>query len=217
MEAIVPRERLLMEQGYSDPVAQARAIQLMVEAGLTTPTKKNIAAHKSNDCQQLLARSLIRLCHRCRSTDGGSREPVPAGDRSECEVCGGSAQNTAMQALVAGFRSRGLTRLVVVGGSPELRAQLQRAWPADLELRLVTAERSHNRQQSFDNLTWADCVLVWGSTELAHRISDLYTKGEIGREKVVEIHRRSIEAMAGEIVQWLEGGRRRVTPARRRS
>ena len=67
-------------------------------------------------------------------------------------------------------------------------------WPTAPELRIISGTDRHTRRQARTNLDWADVVLIWGSTELDHKVSQLYTDGR--HRHVVAVARRGIEALA---------------------
>ena len=126
------------------------------------------------------------------------RRPVAADDPTRCERCGGSNNRLAMERAIAAFRARGYRRLVVVGGAPGVHQALLSLWPADLELRIVDGDdRNHTRTDARAQLRWADVVVVWGGTVLAHKVSLLYT-GSQGddRGKVISLNRRGVAALA---------------------
>ena len=46
------------------------------------------------------------------------------------------------------------------------------------------------------DLEWADLVLIWGSSELGHKVSLLYTAGpQALRHKVLTVARRGVAAL----------------------
>ena len=87
-----------------------------------------------------------------------------------------------------------MERILVVGGAPGVHRALQGLWPEDLVLRIVDGTDRTSRREASANLAWADVVLVWGSTELDHRVSDLYTRA--GGRKIVLVARRGVAALA---------------------
>ena len=101
--------------------------------------------------------------------------------------------------MVAACRRGGVRRIVVVGGSPDLRRELRGLVGDELELRLVDGTRSPDRRSARSDVAWADLVVVLGSSELAHKVSTLYTKDPEARGKLVTTGRRGIEALADEV------------------
>jgi hypothetical protein len=199
----IDRARLLDELGYR-PVA-ARAVEVLVAAGLTNPRKSGIAREKREKVEAALAAAFVRLCARCAADaprDG--RERVPVSDAKLCDRCGGSANRLSVDRAAAACRRRGVRRVVVVGGSPGIHASLRQLWPADLELRIVPGTDRHTGRQAGANLAWADVVLVWGATQLDHKVSLLYTKERL--PKVIVAPRRGIEALADTLTEHLGSG-----------
>jgi hypothetical protein len=72
-----------------------------------------------------------------------------------------------------------------------------------LELRLVDGTASTNGRAAQRDIDWADLVVVLGSTQLAHKVSTLYTDtgDPVARHKLVTTSRRGIEAIADEIAR----------------
>jgi hypothetical protein len=69
---------------------------------------------------------------------------------------------------------------------------------------LVDGVERRTKAEAQGDLAWADVVLVWGSSILARKVSTLYTR-DAGSTPVVVVPRRSIEALAGELVRHLAG------------
>ena len=133
---------------------------------------------------------------------------VPVARPTDCERCGGSANRLAVTAAADAFRRRGLAKLVVVGGSQGVHESLKEMWPADLEIRIVDGTVRHRARDAKSHLAWADVVVVWGSSELNHSVSVLYTgPGRPDAAKVISVHRRGIEALAERIASHLDSGR----------
>ncbi|MCK6479396.1 MAG: hypothetical protein L6R43_04380 [Planctomycetes bacterium] len=127
---------------------------------------------------------------------------MPASETRFCAYCGGSANVRAVGRMIGACVARGWRRLCVVGGSPHSRTELQRLVGGALELKLVDGTASRSRGQARSDLAWADVVVVWGSTQLDHRVSLLY-KGP----NVVQMARRSIQEVAREVERAAAGGR----------
>ena len=198
---VVSRARLLEELGFGHPDASARALEILVAAGLTARGKENIAAAKRDRCRDVLAERLLRLCDRCAAASheagaggAGARERVAVRSAADCESCHGSANRVAVERATQRLRRAGMRRVVVVGGSPGIRESLRALWPTDLELRLVDGTERHTAKEARGHLAWSDLVVVWASTELNHKVSSHYTSAGAG--KVLVVPRRGIEALA---------------------
>jgi hypothetical protein len=203
VEPTLDRKKLLAELGYGHPEALARALEVLYASGLTNPRKTGIAASKEARVRKVLEDTLIRRCARC-AADGRSegRIPVPVEDPQSCESCGGSANRAALVRAADACRRRGIARVLVVGGAPGVHAALLSSWPPDLSLRIVSGTGRHTRQDAAAQLAWADVVLVWGATQLDHRVSDHYTRG--GSSKIVVVQRRGIEALADALAEHVD-------------
>src|SRR5262249_6039895 len=67
---------------------------------------------------------------------------------------------------------------------------------ARLELRLVDGTERRTLGQARLDLEWADLVLLWGGSELDHRVSTLYTGAPPQlRRKLVHASKRGIAAL----------------------
>ncbi len=205
---VLNRSELLKELGYGHPDAARAAVDLLVAAGLTNEKKVGIAANKKERCRAILSQALVRLCGRCMALPRGDARPaVPALEPRFCEVCQGSPNRLAVRRAAEVFRRKRLRRLVVVGGAPGVHKVLEELWPDDLELRIVSGTERHTGESARTNLGWGDAVAVWGSTELNHKVSLLYTRNDgVNAHKVFTVHRRGIEALAQALLDHLASG-----------
>jgi hypothetical protein len=181
-----------------EQAADARAE--LERAGLTNPRKRRISVAKLEDVRAAIDARFARLCDACAArgpADARERLRVPP---ASCVRCGGSNNDRALAGLVAACRGGGVERIVFVGGSPSFRRELQGLHPPP-ELRLVDGTARRTAAEAAKDLAWADLVVVCGGTELAHKVSTLYTrKGD----RVLTTARRGIEAIADEVVRHLE-------------
>lgn len=197
----VSKEDFLAQLGYGGDIALP--LLVLEEAGLTNPRKTRINAAKRADAERLLAERLIRVCNRgdCRTAaarDG--RAIADASAQAFCEVCGGSAQRDAVDRMVRACAARGVTRVCVVGGSPEYRTVLEERIAGRIELRLVDGQTARTRRDADADLRWAHLVLIWGPTELDHKVSTLYTG-----PTVVTVRKRGIAQLADEAIRFAHG------------
>ncbi|MGI8974500.1 MAG: hypothetical protein ACR2HI_10040 [Gaiella sp.] len=123
-------------------------------------------------------------------------------ETAQCARCGGSATRRALDGLAAACRSTGLGRIVVVGGSPDVRRELA-AVADSVEIRLVDGTERRTRSQALRDIDWADVVVIAGASELAHKVSLLYTREPGARGKLVTSSRRGVEAIAAAIGEHL--------------
>ncbi|HEV2010843.1 MAG TPA: hypothetical protein VGS17_07445 [Candidatus Limnocylindria bacterium] len=82
-----------------------------------------------------------------------------------------------------------MRRVVVIGGSPATRQALTRHVEG-LDVQLVDGTRTLDATRARQLLGWADLVLVWGTTQLDHRVSTLFTSAK--DRKVVTAAKRGI-------------------------
>jgi hypothetical protein len=196
---------LLRDLGFGGDMALVElALQ---EAGLSNPRKPNINVSKTDAVRQLIEVRFVLVCGRgdCKqeaAAEEDGRTVVPASEPRHCELCGGSANERAVKGMIEACRRRGWKRLCVVGGSPNARTSLQQLAGHALELKLVDGTMSRHRTQADSDLSWADIVVIWGSTQLNHKVSILY-KGP----NVVQMARRSIQEVARAVTRAAEGGR----------
>jgi hypothetical protein len=96
--------------------------------------------------------------------------------------------------LVAICMKRGATKLVIVGGAPATRQALEALVPNGLQLRLIDGTRDRGVDQAKADLAWADLTLLWGATELHHKVSNQYQDSAQGqlKKRLVHVPRRGI-------------------------
>lgn len=204
MTRAMPKAELFRRLGYEGCHDQLE--EALAEVGLSRPEKQNISPEKEGAVRDVLGDRFLLVCSRgdCLAeaeevSDG--HVLVPATTQDECAICGGSANARAVDEMVTAMREAGLTRLCVVGGSPNSRVELERLVAGRVDLRLVDGTDGRNGQQAQADLAWADRVALWGGTILAHRVSNLY-RGE----HVIQFARRSIQELAREVTKSVRGG-----------
>lgn len=191
---------LLGELGLVGALAP-RGRAVLEAAGLTRPGKQRLAESKLAAAREAIDAELARVCARCDARippDGRDRVVVPA---PACSYCGGSAHARALRELGDACERAGVRRLVVVGGSPSVREELERSAP--VELRLVDGVQRRKSAEARGDIDWADVVVIAGSSELAHKVSNLYTRDDEARGKLVVASRRGVEAIAEAVVEHL--------------
>ncbi len=146
-----------------------------------------------------LSDQLVLVCDRpeCQPPDSAVVLRVPA---SRCEVCGGSDIRAAFEALRRSSRVAGVTRLVIVGGSPAYRTQLRElSRGTDLKLDLVSGRRKPGRRRARNDV---ERVVIWGSTILDHGTTAAYD--HLG-DRLIRVTHRGISGMLHAVARALDG------------
>lgn len=202
----IAKEALFRELGYAGPWEPLE--QALEEAGLTSPRKQRISRQKIERVREILQARFALVCGRgdCQARTAeilAGRRPALALRQADCEVCGGSVNRRAVDQMVVACQRVGFRRLCVVGGSPEAHRQLEELAAGRLELRLVGNERRHTHRDAEGNLRWADRVIIWGSTQIAHKVTELYAAAN---PKVVTVHKRGVAELARAVISACEPG-----------
>ena len=179
----------------------ARARAALEDAGLTNPRKQRISAAKLERAREALGERLQLLCAACAPVATPDHRPQVRVEPAACERCGGSNNARAVRDLVEAFARAGARRALFVGGSPSFRQELGRLVGDALELRLVDGTGRVTKADAQRDIAWADVVVVLGATELAHKVSTLYTRDPDARRKLVVTSRRGIEAIADDVAR----------------
>ncbi|MCE9666765.1 hypothetical protein LY474_02970 [Myxococcus stipitatus] len=198
----------LAERGITLDDSRQRARAVLEEAGLTRPGKARMSDPKLEKAAQLLAQRFFPVCAdgACLKTARATgREPLRVEPRSHCAACGGSANHRAEVAFVESCQRHGVRRVVVVGGSPAVREELEAKLGHHIDLRMVDGTERRTSDRARSDLEWADLVLVWGATELHHKVSGHYTHGGPAySHKVVHVVRRGVAALLEEGMTHIE-------------
>ncbi len=198
----------LRAQGFASGEALEWARAALEARGLTRAGKRRIAAAKLESARAALSQTLLRVCAnpecaRLGRAGGGRRKPVTV-DPAACEVCGGSNVRRATRALAHCLTSRGVRRLLIVGGKGAQHAEIEDPLTgAGLEVRFVDGSSgSHSRRDAAPDLEWAQVLVVWGATQLPHKVSKLYTDDVPPhlRGRTVRLARRGVEAVCREVM-----------------
>src|SRR5690606_13083945 len=175
MTADIDKAALYAEFGFGgDPALYDEAL---AAAGLSGRGKTRISLEKRDRVGKLLAAKFLPVCHRgdCRAKApevAGDLQVVEASSPEHCAICSGSASAAAVEEMVQACARAGVRRLCIVGGSPEYRHQLTALVAGRLELRLVSGTVGRRKKQAESDVGWADVVVIWGGTELDHKVSN---------------------------------------------
>jgi hypothetical protein len=189
----------LAQTGFGLPEARALARGALEDARLTRAGKRRISDEKLERAEAELASRFFLHCENpaCLGlAQRSGRTPVRADPKAACEGCGGSDNRRAEEAFAQACGRAGVHRVVVVGGSPAVRDELTRGLGKALELRVVDGTERRTGDRARGDVEWADLVLVWGASELHHKVSWLYTQVPAPlRTKVVHVAKRGVAAL----------------------
>jgi hypothetical protein len=189
----------LAERGISLPDSRARARATLEEAKIINPKKARMSEQKLERAEAVLAERFFRVCAApaCQqAAQASGREPLKVEPRTHCESCGGSNNRRAVTDFIEACRRKGVRHVVIVGGSPAVREELEDQLDGHVQLRMVDGTERHTAEKARHNAEWADLILVWGATELHHKVSEHYTGGPPGtRDKVIHVTRRGVAAL----------------------
>lgn len=192
-------DEVLASLGFRSEEALRLARAALIDARLTNASKQRIAARKLGAIRELLGDRFIILCTRCRDAASDDRVVIAAERPADCAACGGSANDAAMRAAITALHERGLRKIAVVGGSPGTHDGLRTAVNDRLDLRIVPGTERRNAHDAKADLAWADLVVIWGGTELGHKVSKLYT--DTRDPKVVTCGKRGVAALAATMTE----------------
>jgi len=199
--------QLLAGLGYGVPADAAKARAHLEARGLTRPGKLRISDEKRPRVEAALAERFAVLCANplCAKAAAGAREVIQAVPRARCEHCGGSDNRQALLRLESLAAREKMTKFVVVGGSPAVRDELRALKPAAWTMRLIDGTQRRTQRDAQADLDWADLILVWGGSELDHKVSHLYTDATGAlRKKVVLLAKRGVAALLHAAADHLE-------------
>ncbi|MCC7363069.1 MAG: hypothetical protein IT303_01760 [Dehalococcoidia bacterium] len=202
-------EEWLRGEGFAAPAGVRQARAALEANGLTNPRKNGMSRDKLARARAVLAAQTVRVCSPACAAMAEPERParVPAdAEPNACEVCRGSNNRRAAQAMIAACAARGVRRLLVLGGSGStLRELASLLADSAIELRVVDGlERTPNKKDAIADLEWADLMVVWASTPLPHRVSVSYTDERPPRLWSLTVARRGVEALCTEVVRHLE-------------
>ncbi len=211
MSADVEIDGWLAGLGFAPGPPRTAARAALEEAQLTRPNKARMSTQKLERAAAQLAARFTLHCASAACTEAArrsGREPLLAATKAHCPYCGGSDNARAARDLLAACARAGVRRVLVVGGSPAVREELHAVLGEQLALRTVDGTERRTQERARGDLEWADLVLLWGATQLDHKVSAHYAHPPAAlRGKLVQVARRGIAALLTAAVEHL--GRRR--------
>ena len=192
----LPIHELLVGLGFVG-TAEERARAVLEEAGLTRPGKTRIAASKEARVLDLLGSRLARLCGHTGCAAGARGREAVRVPKTACEMCGGSSTRRASGLAGEALRREGVRRVLVLGGSPATQRALTDALENEgLTVRCVDGTAGARPAATVAaDLAWAQVLVVWASTPLAHKVSQPYTSQAPRDLRVITVPRRGVEAV----------------------
>ena len=189
----------LASLGLTGAVAERGRAVLEAE-GITNPRKSRLSEAKLERARAAIDARFARLCASCAArTDAGGREIVTVAHVGMHPLRRLAERSRARRAR-RGMRVR---RPTPARPRRWLARRLRRelgALDGPLELRLIDGTARRTGSEAQRDLDWADLVLIAGSSELGHKVSNLYTKAG-SATAVVTVPRRGVEAIAAAVVE----------------
>jgi len=204
----------LANEGILDAASRIEARVVLAGAGLTRAGKHRIAIHKLDRARDALWAGITPVCanRACIAAAAGQpAKPIVRTGRDRCSVCGGSNTRRAGREMVEACAQAGLHRILLLGGSGNAHAEL-RALTAGtpIEWRIIDGRNDRpTKRQALPDLAWAQLLVVWASTELPHRVSQVYTEDRPPGLPLITVARRGVEALCQAVVQFAAGAARR--------
>lgn len=208
----LPISQLLKELGIADGESQRLARQSLAEWGvIARPERQRIAAYKRDDALVALEESFRWHCGNGDCRGQARRAPPPAGraddrppllvEQPACSICQGSPDASALRRMAEALRAAGLSKVLVVGGSDNKHQEIPRKSPDGIDWRFIDGKKAKPDRLFRPDREWAEIIVLWGSTELDHRVSDHFpAKGD---DRVITAARRGITALADAVTQHL--------------
>jgi hypothetical protein len=199
MSADLDLENWLSRVGYGAPQARTLARSTLESVGLTVPGKQRISEEKLSRAEAALREVVFLHCPDpgCAAAAQGSGKEAFLTDRRErCAHCRGSDNQRAVHQFVAAAKKAGVSQVVIVGGSPSTREELERTLARELSVRLVDGTERRPIERAKADLEWGHLVLLWGASELHHKVSRQYADASPEqRRRQVHVPRRGISQL----------------------
>lgn len=186
----------LAERGATD---ESEAIDLVLALLGHAPGELLDGLRGHSELTEALHNRLAMVCERpeCQPREPIALVRVPP---ERCDVCRGSDIRVAWEILLRASRLAGVTRLVIVGGSPPYHAQLRDLCRGtDLKLDLVSGRSKPGRKRARNDV---ERVVIWGATILDHGTSAAYER--LG-DRLIRVTHRGISGMLREVARALRG------------
>lgn len=196
----------LASEGILDAASRMEARVVLAAAGLTRAGKQRIANHKLERAREALWAGVTPVCSNatCLARAGKPAKPIVRTARDRCSVCGGSNTRRAGREMVEACARAGLERILLLGGSGNAHAELRTLTAGTpIGWRIVDGRNDRpTKRQALPDLAWAQLLVVWASTELPHRVSQVYTEERPPGLPLITVARRGVEALCQAVQQF---------------
>ncbi|MBL9038035.1 MAG: hypothetical protein JNG84_05940 [Archangium sp.] len=210
MSADVDIDLWLAERGFGLPEARELARMALEIEGLTRSGKARLSVDKLTRAALLLD---VQFALHCSSPEceawakASGRDALLCEPKAACSRCHGSDNQRAVRDFLEHALQHEMSKLVVVGGSPTLHHELERLIGTNLDLRLIDGTKLRGTDRAHADVEWADLVLIWGGTELHHKVSMQYTNVLPPlRRKIVQVAKRSISQLLLAAIEHFKRG-----------
>jgi hypothetical protein len=199
--------QLLGAMGIEGCQVQSRVREHLQTIGLTRSGKMRIATQKLPAIVYALHSRFAVVCgdESCDALAPKGAERLLS-QPSSCSICGGSEIRRSSLRLESAVEGLGIDelRLMIVGGSPSVGSEVDGLNLARVRFRMIFGAREQDRGKVRRDVRWAHGLLVWGSTELAHKLSVPYVnEARSRRVPVVTCSRRGLPALLHTATQFL--------------
>ena len=209
MAADTDIDEWLADEGILDAPGRIEARVVLAAAGLTRAGKQRIANQKLERAREALWAGVTPLCASpgCQAVAPGATRPVVLAARDRCANCGGSNTRRAAREMVAACAGAGLERILLVGGSGKAHAEIRELTAGSpIEWRIIDGRNDRpTRRTAAPDQAWGQLLVVWASTELPHRVSQVYTEDRPEGLPLVTVARRGVEALCQAVSQFATG------------
>lgn len=195
---VMPISGLLETLGFSNPSLRCAVRKIIETAGYTNPRKTNIAVDKAKFVQIYIKTNFRLVCsEECDAASGKKRTKSSLRVRADkCEFCNGSDQNRLVAKMAKNLSDRGLSEILIIGGSTQSANTLNRLLKScKINLKIIEGTKRTNLKMAKLLCRNADLVVIWGATQLDHTVSKVFNiAAEPGTK--VPVARPGLKALA---------------------
>ncbi len=194
---------MLTDRGLAPRTEADLFLRAVADAHLGAKLVGLLSTHERSALQAFLDDSLALRggCPACPDPAGRALMRVV---RSRCDLCEGSDMRRRAAELTDALLVAGHNRLVFVGGSPAYYTQLDKLL-IDRRIRVTKVPNGRNirKEDAKSQLQNSDLIVIWGSTIIDHRVTELYTKQPADKARVITIAHRGMTGMMERLTRTL--------------